>query len=228
MPDLLVRGLLPPMSPWALLPDDPQDNQSVALALDDHIVQELLDTFKALEPHTRLVEQNSSFRIPQAFYPKFFKAPPLDELATSNARGSVPATTVIDHHKVVEALYEVLMVALRTNWHTSVLVHLFFNTTQDRLSKDVALYLYRALVEQCSMCLKGASSSLGLIHRQAVETSTLGNWTPLRSRLAPLPFKGGLLFDGEILQQVGCLDKEEEQLKKALSFRSRRGYLRNV
>ncbi len=44
MPDLLVRGLPPPTSPWALLPDDPQDNQSVALDLDDHILQDLLDS----------------------------------------------------------------------------------------------------------------------------------------------------------------------------------------
>ncbi len=78
------------------------------------------------------------------------------------------------------------------------------------------------------MCLKGASSSLGLICCQAVETSILGNWTPLRSRLVPIPFKGGLLFDGEILQQVDCLDKEEVQLKKARSFGSRWGYLRNI
>ncbi len=149
MPDLLVRGLPPPMSPWALLPDDPQDNRSVALALDDHILQELLDAFKAPEPHTRLVEQNSSFRIPQALYPKFFKAPPLDEqvLATSNARGSVPATTVIDHRKVVDALYEAFMAVFRTDWHPSVLVRFFFDTAHDRLSRDVALYLYRALVE---------------------------------------------------------------------------------
>ncbi len=62
----------------------------MALALDDHILQELLDAFKALEPRTKLVEQNSYFCVPQTLYPKFFKAPPLDEqvLATSNARGS--------------------------------------------------------------------------------------------------------------------------------------------
>ena len=39
--------------------------------------------------------------------------------------------------------------------------------------------------------------------------STLGNWTPLRSRLAPIPFKGGLLFDDEILQQADCLGEFE-------------------
>ena len=230
MPDLLVQGLPPPSSPWALLPDDPQDNQSVALALDDHILQELLNAFKAPEPHTKLVEQNSSFHIPQAIYPKFFKAPPLDEqvLATSNARGSVPAATAIDHRKVVKALYESFMAAFRMNWHASVLVHLFFDTAQDRTSRDVVLYLYRTLVEQWSMCLKGASSSLSLICLQAVETLTPGNWTPLRYHLAPIPFKGDLLFDGEILQQADCLDKEEEQLKKARSFGSRRGYLRNI
>ncbi len=181
MPDLMVRGLPPPLSPWALLPDDPQDNRSVALGLDHHILQELLDAFKALEPRIRLVEQNSSFPIPQALYPKFFEVPPLDEqvLATSNARGSVPAATVIDHCKVIEALYEAFMAAFH---------------------------------------LKGASSSLGLICRQTVETSTLGNWTPLRSRLAPIPLKGGLLFNGEILQQADCLDKEEEQLKRRPPF----------
>ncbi len=114
------------------------------------------------------------------------------------------------------------------NWHASVLVRFFFDTAQDRLSRDVAFYLYRALVEQCSICLKGASSSLGLIRRQAVEISTLGNWTPLRSCLASIPFKGSHLFDGEILQQADCLDKEEDQLKKALFFRSRWGYLLNI
>ncbi len=230
MPDLLVRGLPPPSSPWALLPDEPQDNWSVALALDDHILQELLNAFKAPEPRTRLVEQNSSFRISQALYPKFFKAPPMDEqvLATSNARGSVPAATVIDHRKVVEALYEAFMATFRMNSHTSALVRFFFDTALDRTSRDVALYLYRSLVEQRSICFKGASSSLGLVCRQAVKTLTLGNWTPLRSCLAPIPFKGGLFFGGEILQQADCLDKEEEQLKKACSFGSRQGYLRNI
>ncbi len=195
----------------------------MALALDDHMLQELLEAFKAREPRTKLVEQNSQFHFPQVLYPKFFKAPPLDEqvLATSNARRSVPAATVIDHRKVVEALYEAFMATFRTNLHASVLVQFFFDTAQDRTSRDVALYLYRALVEQRTNCHKGASSSLILIC-QAVETSMLGNWTPLRSRLAPIPFKGSLLFDGEILQQADCLDKEEEQLKKARSFRARR------
>ena len=114
------------------------------------------------------------------------------------------------------------------NWHASVLVRFFFDTAQDTTSRDIALYLYRALVEQQANCLKGAAFSLGLIQCQAVETSTLGNWTPLRSRLAPIPFKVGLLFDGEILQQADCLNKEEEQLKKARSFGARRGYLRNI
>ncbi len=230
MPDLLVRGLPPPSSPWALLPDEPQDNRSVALALDDHILQELLDAFKAPEPRVKLVEQTSSFRVPQSLYPKFFKAPPLDDqvLSTSNPRGSVPASTVIDHRRVVEGLYEAFMATFRTNWHASVLVRFFFETAQDRISRDVALYLYRAIVEQRSVCLKGAASSIGLIRRQAVETSTLGNWTPLRSRLAPIPFKGGLLFGGEILQQADCLDKEEEQLKKARSFGVRRGFPRSI
>ncbi len=192
MPDLLVQGLPPPSSPWALLPDNPQDNWSVALAPDDHILQELLDAFKAPEPRSKLVEQNSSFRIPQALYPKFFRAPPLGEqvLATSDVRGSVPGATIIDHRKVVEGLYEAFMATFRTNWHASILVRFFFEIAQDRMSRDVALYLYRALVEQRTICLKAASSSIGLIRRQAVETSTLGNWTPLRSRLAPIPFKG--------------------------------------
>ncbi len=229
MPDLLVRGLPPLSAPWALLPDKPQDNRSVALALDDHILQELFDAFKAQEPCTRLIEQNSSFRIPQALYPKFFKAPPLDEqvLATSNARGSVPAATIINHRKVVETLYEAFMATFRMNWHASVLVRFFFDTAQDRTSRDVALYLYQALVWN-SGAYASREPLLGLVCRQAVETSTLGNWTPLRSRLAPIPFKGGLPFNGEILQQADCLDKEEEQLKKARSFGYRRGYLRNI
>ncbi len=132
----------------------------MALALDDHILQELLEAFKAPETRTKLVEQNSQFCIPQALYPRFFKAPPLDEqvLATSNVRGSVPAATVIDHRKVVEALYETFMATFRTNWHASVLVQFFFETAQDTTSSDVPLYLYRALVKQRSNCLKGASS----------------------------------------------------------------------
>ncbi len=74
-------------------------------------------------------------------YPKFFKAPPLDEqvLATSNVRGSVPASTVGDHRKVVKALYEAFMGAFHMNWHTSVPVRYFFDTAQDRLSRNVAL-----------------------------------------------------------------------------------------
>ncbi len=74
-------------------------------------------------------------------------------------------------------------------------------------------------MEQCKICLSGASSSLGLIPRQGFETSTLGNWTPLRS--SPIPFKGGLLYDGEILQPVDWCDKKEYQLKKARAFRGR-------
>ncbi len=73
-------------------------------------------------------------------------------------------------------------------------------------------------MEQRTLCLAGASSSLGLIRRQAIETSSLGNWIPLRSRLAPIPFKGGRLFADEILQQADSLDKEQEQLKRACSF----------
>ncbi len=133
MPALLVRGLPPPSSPWALMPDEPQDNRSVALALDDHILQELLDAFKAPEPRAKLVEQNSSFRVPQSLYPRFFKAPPLDEqvLTTSNPRWSVSASTVIDHRKVVEGHYEAFMATFRTNWHASILVRFFFETAQE-------------------------------------------------------------------------------------------------
>ncbi len=53
---------------------------------------------------------------------------------------------------------------------------------------------------------------------QAIETSSLGNWIPLKSRLAPIPFKGGRLFAEEILQQADSLDKEQKQLKRAHSF----------
>ncbi len=106
------------------MPDEPQDNRSVALALDDHILQELLKAFKAPEPCSKLVEQNSSFQVPQALYPRFFKAPPLDEQVrtTSNPRGSVSAATVIDHRKVIEGLYEAFMATFRTNWHASILI----------------------------------------------------------------------------------------------------------
>ena len=157
----------------------------MALALDDHILQELLDAFNAPEPRSKLVEQNSSFRVPQALYPRFFKAPPLDKqvLSTTNPRGLVSAAIVIDHRKVVEGMYEAFMATFRTNWHASVLVCFFFETAHDKISRDIAFYfyLYQALVEQRNICLKGAASSIGLIRHQAVERSTLGNWTPLRS-----------------------------------------------
>ena len=120
----------------------------MALALDDHILQELLDAFKAPEPRTRLVEQISSFRIPQALYPKFFKAPPLDEqvLATSNARGSVSAATLIDNRKVVEAFYETFMATFCTNWHASVLVRLAINDLPGGNSKTRQLHSSREAV----------------------------------------------------------------------------------
>ncbi len=230
MPDFLVRGLPTPASPWALLLDEPQSGQSAALAFDDHILQEMLEAFKAPEPKARLVDSNSPFCVPQAIYPKFCKAPPLDEqvIATNNPRGTVPASSVSDHRKVVEALYEAFMGAFHTNWHCSVLTRYFFEHAHDTFTRDTALYLYHALVEQCKVVLAGASSSLGLVRRQAVETSTLGNWTPLRSRLAPIPFKGDLLFNGEILQQADHLDKEQEQLKKARAFGSKRGSSRSM
>ncbi len=39
-------------------------------------------------------------------------------------------------------------------------------------TRDMALYLYQALVEQWTVCLAINSSSLGLVHWQAAETST--------------------------------------------------------
>lgn len=144
MPDMLVRGLPPPTSPWALLPDGPQGSQTVALALDDHIRQELLDAFRAPEPRTRLVNQTSSFCIPQLLYPKFFKAPSLDEqvLATSNARGTLPASTVVVHCKVIETLYEAFMATFRMNWHASVLVHYSFSTPRRTGYPGIWLFTY--------------------------------------------------------------------------------------
>ncbi len=220
LPDLLVHGPPPSSSPWDLLPDDPQSNQSVALAFDDHMLAVLLDVFKAPEPRVKLVEQTSLFKVPQAIYPRFFKAPPLDEqvLSTSTPKGTTPNSAVIEHRKVVEALYEAFMGVFRTNWHASVLVCYLFLTAPDSCGRNTACYLYRALVEQRTLCLTGTSSALGLIRRQTIETSSLGNWIPLRSRLAPIPFKGGRLFADEILQQADSLDKEQEQLKKARSF----------
>ena len=100
---------------------------------------------------------------------------------------------------------------------------IFLRNAQDTFTRDAALYLCRALVEQRKVVLAGASSSLGLVSRQAVEMSTLGNWTPLRSRLTPIPFKGDLLFNEEILQQADHLDKEQEQLKKARAFGTKGG-----
>ncbi len=45
MSGLLVRDLPPPASVWALLPDEPQSRLGMALALDDHILQEMLEAF---------------------------------------------------------------------------------------------------------------------------------------------------------------------------------------
>ncbi len=201
LPDLLVHGPPPSASPWDRLPDNPQSNQSVALAFDDHMLTVLLDAFKAPEPRLKLVDQSLQFKVPQAIYPRFFKAPPLDDqvVSTITPKGTTPNSAVIEHRKVVEALYEAFMGVFRTNWHASVLVRYLFLTASDSCGRNTARYLYRALVEQRTLCLTGASSSLGLIRHQAIETSTLGNWTPLRSRLAPIPFKGGCIFAGEIL-----------------------------
>ncbi len=49
-----------------LLPDKPQGSQAVALGLDDHILLEMLEAFKAPEPRTCLMDQSSLFRIPQS------------------------------------------------------------------------------------------------------------------------------------------------------------------
>ena len=103
--------------------------------------------------------------------------PPLDKqvVATSNPRGSVRSLVILDHRKNIKALYEAFMGAFKTNCHVSVPVRFHFDTIQDRYSRDASLYLYHALVEQWKICLAGASSLLGLIHRQAVETATLVN-----------------------------------------------------
>ncbi len=47
MSGILIRGLPPPVSPWALLPDEPQGSPVVILALYDHIRHEMLEAFKA-------------------------------------------------------------------------------------------------------------------------------------------------------------------------------------
>ncbi len=84
----------------------------MALAFDDHILAVLLDVFKVfLEPCLCLVNQSSQFKIPQSIYPCFFKAPPLDNQVVSmrTPKGSTPNSVVIEHRKVVEALYEAFM-----------------------------------------------------------------------------------------------------------------------
>ncbi len=64
-------------------------------------------------------------------------------LATTNIRSYVPAgSSVVDHCKVVEALYEAFIGVFHTNWHASVLVCDLFDMAQDRFTRDVALYLY--------------------------------------------------------------------------------------
>ncbi len=122
--DLLVQGPPPPVLPWAILPVESQGRQSMALAFDDHILKDILDAFKAPEPCLRLVDQTSQYRVPQAIYPRFIKAPPLDDqvVLTTNPRGTMPNSVVLDHRKVVEALYEAFMGAFCIKWHMSVLM----------------------------------------------------------------------------------------------------------
>ncbi len=104
----------------------------------------MLEAFKAPEPKARLVDSNSPFRVPQAIYPNFFKAPPLDEqvIARSLPR---PASSVSDHRKVVEALYETFMGAFRTNWHCSVLTRYFFEHAHDTFTRSLLLFTFTTL-----------------------------------------------------------------------------------
>ncbi len=134
----------------------------------------------------------------------------------------------MEHSIVIEAFYKAFMGVFCMTWHTLVLVN--YCSVADTHARDTAFYLHRALVDQRTIYLFGwASSSLDLIPRQGVETSsTLGNWTPLQSHLGPIPFRGRHLFNGEILQKVDSLDKEEEQLKKPRSFGIKRGSFRNI
>ncbi len=111
MPDLLVQGLPPP--PWPILPEETQGSQMVALAFSDHVLKELLEAFKAPEPHLRLVDQTSHFRIPQSIYPRYvFQARRLDDpvVSISNLRASKSNSAVIEHRMVVETLYEAFRV----------------------------------------------------------------------------------------------------------------------
>ncbi len=80
----------------------------------------------------------------------------------------------------------------------------------------------KALEEQRKISLSGASSSLGLLCRQAIDVSSLGTWPALENRLAPLPFRSGLLFDGGFQQEAEKADKGEEQLKRTRSYASKR------
>ncbi len=66
----------------------------------------------------------------------------------------------------------------------------------NEFSRAVVDTLIKALEEQHKISFLGASSSLGLLHHEAINVSSLGTWPVLKNHLAPLPFRGGLLFDG--------------------------------
>ncbi len=125
-----------------------------------------------------------------------------------------PNSDITDHRRIVEALFEAFMDTWRTGWHSVVLVCYLRSIQPNGFGRAVVDALIKALEEQRKISLAGTSSSLGLLHCQAIDVSSLGTWPALKSRLAPLPFRGGLLFDGGFQQEAEKADKEEEQLKK--------------
>ncbi len=222
---LLVEGPPPSTSPWSLQPEEPQGSHGASLALDDHILMEILNAFQVPEPKSRIVDHSSQFKVPPNIYNMFFRSPPLDQHVSAmlNPRGSTPNVAVSEHRRVVEGLYEAFMATWRTNWHSSVLIRYLQTLDMDDGAKAVVDALFKAVVEQRSTSLAGAASSVGLMRRQAIDASSLGNWTALRTRLAPVPFRGSHLFDGATLPTAEDVDKEEEQVKRAKSIASRKG-----
>ncbi len=87
------------------------------------------------------------------------------------------------------------MGGFRTSWHATVLVIYFVNTQVDSQLGTVE-YLCCALVEQGAICLLMALSDLGIIHHQAVDTSTLGVGHPYILDWLLFPFLEAVFLTG--------------------------------
>lgn len=77
---------LPPLDPMKSF----MESLVTALAVDDHVIQEILQVVKQSEPRTRLPHHPSPFWVLPSIYQMFFRAPPL------NARIGAICTDIVD------------------------------------------------------------------------------------------------------------------------------------